>query len=159
MTPRAREHRFRRLKELGCIACWMQGLMNVYPEIHHQNMGGKAGQKRRGDEYTIPLCAWHHRGETAGDHVTNSDMRQMLGPSLARESKAFRERFGSDEQLLAKTNELIRRLDEIAGGCHDGDQTLRNVAQESVWDDLAHGSIPRRAEVRDVPTSNTPFQK
>lgn len=114
MTPRAREHRFRRLKEMGCLPCWMQGRMNVFAEIHHQNLGGKAGQKRRGDEFTVPLCPWHHRGETAGDHITKSDMRRHYGPSLACESKAFRERFGSDDALLAKTNELIAKLDEQA---------------------------------------------
>lgn len=113
MTPRAREHRFRRLKEIGCYPCWTQGLMNVYPEIHHLNLGGKAGQKRRGDAFTIPLCTWHHQGQPL-DGFTVSQTREIRGPSLKLESKAFRERFGSDDAQLAKTNELITKLDEVA---------------------------------------------
>ena len=116
MTPRAREHRFLRLKEIGCIASWLDGRMNVPAEIHHLNLGGKAGQARRGDEATIPLSPWHHRGEPLPGY-TATQMRDLFGPSLARHSKAFRERYGSDDKLLAKTNDLIRQMDDIAAGC------------------------------------------
>lgn len=115
MNPRAREHRFRRLKEMGCIASWLDGRMNVSAEIHHLNLGGKAGQARRGDEWTIPLSPWHHRGEPMPGY-TATQMREQFGPSLARSSKAFRERYGSDDKLLAKVNDLIRMTDDLAGG-------------------------------------------
>lgn len=112
MTPRAREHRFRRLMEMGCIACWKSGLMNLaHLEIHHLNLGGNAGQKRRGDEYTIPLCKWHHQADPGIYKVKY--MREHIGPSL-KQSRAFRERYGSDDELLDKTNDLIRQIDELA---------------------------------------------
>lgn len=113
MTPRAREHRFRRLKEMGCMACFEQGLPGVPGEIHHLNLGGKAGQKRRGDEFTVPLCAWHHRGEPLR-FETKTTMAMHYGPSLACSSKRFREEFGSDDELLAKVNERIRQMDDVA---------------------------------------------
>jgi hypothetical protein len=87
----------------------------VHAEIHHLNLGGRAGQKRRGDEFTIPLCTWHHRGEPF-NHFTVTRMREAFGPSLARTSKAFREAFGTDDELLAKTNDLIFQLDNLARG-------------------------------------------
>lgn len=126
MTPSAREHRYRRLKEMGCIASFIDGRLYVPPEIHHLNLGGKAGQKRRGDEYTIPLSPWHHRGVPhAGQTV--SAMRVLYGPSLALHSKAFREHYGRDEKLLAKVDDLIRQMDELANG-----HAFRSEAQESL---------------------------
>jgi hypothetical protein len=113
MTPRARERRFSRLKEMGCLAHWMDGVPNVAAEIHHQNLGGKAGQKRIGDHATVPLCCWHHRSEPF-EGFTKSQMVIAHGPSLAGQSKAFRKRYGSDEKQLAKTNDLIEQLDGIA---------------------------------------------
>ena len=113
MTPKAREHRFRRLKEMGCIASFIDGMPGVPPEIHHLNLGGKAGQKRRGDEATIPLSRWHHRGIPA-QGMTAAQMTELYGPSLAHNSRAFRARYGSDDELLAKVNDLIRMMDELA---------------------------------------------
>jgi hypothetical protein len=109
MKPREREHRFRRLKEMGCICCWMHGDMNVHPEIHHLNLGGHAGQKRRGDECTIPLCRWHHQGQPP----------EMHGPSLKRSPRVFRETYGTDDELLAKVDDLIRMIDDLSTGAGD----------------------------------------
>jgi hypothetical protein len=113
VNRKQREHRFRRLKELGCVACWLSGTPDVYPEIHHLNLGGHAGQKRRGDEFTIPLCRWHHQGQVP----------EMSGPSLKWSPKVFRERYGTDDELLAKVNDLIRQRDELAYGWLKAPQT------------------------------------
>jgi hypothetical protein len=129
MNPRAREHRFRRLKEMGCIASWLDGRMNVPAEIHHLNLGGKAGQARRGDEYTIPLSTWHHRGEPLPGY-TATQMYERFGPSLARHSREFRMHYGTDDELLERVNDLIRQLDDIASGRHEPDlltEALRSV--------------------------------
>jgi hypothetical protein len=93
---------------MGCIACWSDGGAYVLPEIHHLNLGGRAGQKRRGDEFTIPLCAWHHQGHKP----------ERFGPSLKWNSKAFRAKYGRDDDLLAKVNDLMRMMDDIATGHH-----------------------------------------
>lgn len=102
MSPDARDRRFAALRNLGCLTC--PGCGQV--EIHHLNKGGHAGQERRGDEFTIPLGKWAHRGEPRFGY-TASEMEQEFGPSLARQSKAFREKYGDDDFLLAKANRLI----------------------------------------------------
>lgn len=102
MNARARERRFSAIKEIGCIACLRFGIWRV-PEVHHLNLGGLAGHKRRGDEFTIGLCRWHHRG-------IPSYTALLTGPSLARESKAFRAQFGTDDELLVEQNKLIAQV-------------------------------------------------
>lgn len=119
MNPKAREHRFRRLKEIGCLACWMIGIPDVYPEIHHQNLGEHAGQKRLGDEFTVPLCEWHHQGHLFINH-SEADMVAARGPSLKRHPVEFRKKFGSDAEQLTKVNDLIRQRDELAFGWRKG---------------------------------------
>jgi hypothetical protein len=118
MNPKAREHRYRRLKEMGCIACsiesgglWSCGVL----EIHHLNGGGHAGQKRRGDEFTIPLCSYHHQGQPPSGESTSS-ARVLYGPSLKYHSRNFREAYGSDDELLAKVDAEIGRRDRVAMG-------------------------------------------
>jgi hypothetical protein len=101
--------------EMGCIACWKDGCPNTAAEIHHLNLGGHAGQKRRGDEFTIPLCKWHHQAHRMNG-FTSEWHYLHLGPSLAKHSREFREKYGLDDELLAKVNDLIRQTDEIAAG-------------------------------------------
>lgn len=96
------------VKSLPCIACHLDAIPQCTPtEEHHLNLGGKAGQKRLGDEYSIPLCAWHHRGDIGKRTVR--DMNWTYGPSLARASRMFREQYGGDMRLLELTNELLRK--------------------------------------------------
>lgn len=98
------------VKMLPCIACEQEGVQQPSPtEAHHLNLGGKAGQKRLGDDFQIPLCAWHHRGEPPRN-VTTSESTYTFGPSLARDSKMFRFTYGQDSQLLALTIEKLRRI-------------------------------------------------
>lgn len=94
---KAEQERFRMLLDIGCIAC--APIYNT-PEIHHL----LSGNKRRGHMFTIPLCPWHHRGYC---HMGIELMTKFWGPSLAHGSKKFRERFGTDDELLAKVNALI----------------------------------------------------
>ncbi len=98
MTSKADNARFRALHELGCIACDLRGLDYAAPDIHHLLSGGK----RRGHQFTIPLCPAHHRG------VWHSP--ELHGPSLAKTPKRFRQEFGSDESLLALTNLRLQGL-------------------------------------------------
>lgn len=76
-------------------------------QVHHLNLGGKAGQKRRGKKFSIGLCPWHHQGQPI--MATEAQTRAALGPSLAHESRAFRQEFGTDDALLAEENELIKQ--------------------------------------------------
>lgn len=105
---KAHKVRFEHLRVIGCIACRIEqarftcGLV----EVHHLNLGGKAGQVRRGHEFTIPLGEWHHRGAPLPGS-TAASMAKAFGPSLARSSRAFRERYGTDDELLAEVNRRI----------------------------------------------------
>lgn len=101
MTPTKRFQRFADIVQVGCICCRRFGLF-ADVDIHHLNANGHAGQKRRGDEFTIGLCPWHHRGI----------LPPMIpvGPSLAKEPRRFREFFGSDAELLMEENRLILEL-------------------------------------------------
>lgn len=115
MNPKAREHRFRRLKEMGCIVCFADGSPGTAAEIHHLNLGGKAGQKRRGDEYTIPLCRWHHQGQ-AMNGFSLAWHHEHLGPSLKLHSREFRKKYGDDDSILATVNRIMHTMDTLAYG-------------------------------------------
>lgn len=114
MTSAVIERRFRRIYDVGCLCCRVRGWRNEC-QAHHLNLGQHAGQPRLGDDATVGLCPWHHEGKPVGGR-TQAQCRRMLGPSMALESKAFREEFGSDADLLAKQNELIAELESCVVG-------------------------------------------
>lgn len=92
---------------MPCIACEKEKMAQPSrTEEHHLNTGGRAGQKRRGDDYSIPLCGWHHRGAISPGR-TASWMAYFFGPSLARSSKRFRDRYGTDDELLEIVNSRL----------------------------------------------------
>lgn len=98
------------VKSLPCICCKIEDVRQVQPtDEHHLNLGGKAGQKRRGDSYSVPLCAWHHQGYPP-EGMNASEATFAMGPSLARSSKRFRETYGNDDRLLEMTNESLRGI-------------------------------------------------
>lgn len=95
------------VRALPCIACEQEQVLQPSRTTeHHLNLGGKAGQKRLGDNYSVPLCEWHHQGYPPGE-ITASQATFLFGPSLARNSKMFRQTYGTDAELLAKTNERL----------------------------------------------------
>lgn len=99
MTPAVRDFAIR---EIGCIACRMDGRGYVPCEKNHLLTTGRHGNgKRRGERYTIGLCPYHHRG------IGNPAV--FGSPSLAREPRAFRARYGEDGPLLAFQNRLIEK--------------------------------------------------
>jgi hypothetical protein len=99
------------VRALPCIACTIEGLPEQCgpTEEHHLNLDGHAGQKRLGDEYSIPLGRYHHRGEPPPG-MTAVDAAIKYGPSLARQSRQFRAQYGVDSELLRRTNELLEAL-------------------------------------------------
>ncbi|PXV60678.1 Recombination enhancement, RecA-dependent nuclease [Dyella jiangningensis] len=101
------ERRFEHIKAIGCIACLMDGIRIVLPtEVHHLNQGGFHGGKRRGHDFTIGLCGWHHQGHPpfAG---TIQQAEKFFGPSYKLQKMAFRGKYGSDDALLTLQNQLI----------------------------------------------------
>lgn len=98
------------VRSLPCIACAIEGLAQPNRSTeHHLNAGGHAGQKRRGDEFSVSLCRWHHQGY-ALPGMTRDQMTYKYGPSLALDSKQFRFAYGTDDQLLALTNAKLASL-------------------------------------------------
>lgn len=113
MNPAEREWRFTHLRELGCMACCFRynagfPIPRMPIEIHHLNAGGHAGQKRLGDEFTIPLCSYHHRSAQQ-EGYTSTEMYRYYGPSLAGQSKEFRRTYGTDTELLVLINGHLSR--------------------------------------------------
>ena len=85
----------RKLNDLGCVACWLQGTPGTPPEFHHPR--GQQGMSQRADhEDAIPLCPPHHRGP-AGLKI----------PSIHGSPHAFIQTFGTEASLIALTQRLI----------------------------------------------------
>ena len=95
--------RFDALRRIGCIACRLSGVFSQ-ADIHHVLSGGR----RKGHQATIPLCPWHHRGVPPTPGYTAEDDTRLRGPSLAHGSKPFHAKFGTQQELLAKVNKMIK---------------------------------------------------
>lgn len=110
MKPRSQkatkdeQARYDSLKELPCIACHILGaeVMCGKHEIQHLTSGGR----RIGNDKTIPLGAYHHRGIILNEW-TGKEMLDYFGPSFGKSRKAFEAKFGSEEYLLELTNEML----------------------------------------------------
>jgi hypothetical protein len=84
-----KKERFTKLKNIGCIIC------GHYPEIHHLTGLAYRGKGQKADDvFTIPLCQKHH---TSGGH----------GVAIHAGKQAFEEKYGTQEELLEKTNRLL----------------------------------------------------
>jgi Recombination enhancement, RecA-dependent nuclease len=107
---RAQQARQDAARAMGCIACLMRGLRGEdqcgRTEIHHQNLGGYAGQKQLGQDQTVALGAYHHQGVLLRG-LGLADMARRFGPSLKRAPRAFRAAFGDDPELLAEQNKRL----------------------------------------------------
>src|SRR5690242_16301752 len=97
------------IREIGCLIANIRGLGFLPCEKHHLLTTGHHGNgKRRGEKATIGLNMWSHRG-LALPGWSAAKCREILGPSYALEPRQFRQRYGTDDELLAKQNELIER--------------------------------------------------
>lgn len=108
-------------RAFGCICCWINARDGIYQRApsyvtkNHCNIGGRAGAPNLGERFTYFPCAWHHLGnsvEIGGRFLTQSEMARRYGPSLAKGSKTFRATYGSDDELIALTDEQIGWSDE-----------------------------------------------
>lgn len=100
-----------RARELGCIACALNTVRGEAffggecgrPEIHHLTKSGR----QIGQNETVCLGAWHHRAILLPHAKNSNEMTMCCGPSLAKGSKPFHARYGSNEELLAYQNKLL----------------------------------------------------
>ena len=80
----------RLIDEVGCIACWIEGISNHYATIHHIDGRAKPGAHRR----VLPLCGPHH--QTGGEGVA-------IHPFKTR----WEAKYGNQYDLLAQVRKLI----------------------------------------------------
>ena len=105
---KAEDARIVACKEGRCIACIIQQEKtgnycdNDGCDYHHL----KSGNIRRGHRFGIGLCGHHHRKIPIAGYRT-TEMVCYFGPSLMDGSRAFREAYGSDDELLAMQDKLI----------------------------------------------------
>lgn len=78
-----------RVAALGCIICGAPATVHHLTGPKYRGMGQKAD-----DRNTIPLCPPHHQN---GGH----------GVAIHAGLKAFEAKFGTQDELLAKTNRLL----------------------------------------------------
>lgn len=94
--------RFAALQRIGCICCWMEGHPYIPADMHHITWAGR----RQGHEATLPLCPWHHRAVPPFGYGPQT-ARAVLGPSLAESKRAFIARYGTEEDLLERVNQMV----------------------------------------------------
>jgi hypothetical protein len=102
---------------IGCLACIanMKAGNGLRPtglacEWDHLNEGGKHGGRRLGDDASIGLCAWHHRGVLPSG-FTQTTATLAFGPSWAVSPNGFRAHYGTRESLLPEQNRLLAAYD------------------------------------------------
>lgn len=76
-------------------------------EIHHRTTGDLHGQKQLGQDETIALGAWHHRGQLMPAMPTVDRMRERFGPSLALHKRAFLDVI--DDNLGVRSTEALQQ--------------------------------------------------
>lgn len=110
-APTADEaERERRARAIGCLCCVLNleadGLATGLPDTkQHCNLGGWHGAPNRGERFTFIACTWHHQGYLLPGYTTTT-MTAAYGPSLAKGSKPFRARYGTDDELIHLTDQL-----------------------------------------------------
>lgn len=94
MASKAEREWMSRIVEIGCIACYVMGYPGTPGAVHHLLRGGR----RIGHLATICLCdPGHHQKSPTPEKISRH-------PFKARFEKAY----GTEEELLAKTRELVK---------------------------------------------------
>lgn len=93
---KADKERGDKMRDLGCIVCHHHLGVHTPPAIHH--LFGKV--KFGCHKLTIPLCGKHHQYK---DNGANPAWYSRHGDGKA----AFELAYGTENELLQKTNELI----------------------------------------------------
>ncbi len=102
------EKRFAAMHERGCVPCWLEAKLQGrkwVPEpadIHHCDQGSTVGHHMN----TYSNCPWHHRGVCKND-LPEFKMREIFGPSMAKEPCRYHSRYGSEVDLLGFQSALL----------------------------------------------------
>lgn len=102
---KAERARLDAIKEQGCVIARFLDVGWLPAEIHHLTVGGRHGAPRLGHMHTVGLNSWSHRGVPI-EGWTSDQCRERLGPSYAREPRAFRDLW-PDSRLMEMQERLI----------------------------------------------------
>lgn len=98
-------------KTTACIPCLVWARMGRMPMAHVATCCGydhsKSGNIRRGHDKGFGSCNWHHQA-LVDDGWTHAAMREHFGPSLMDGSRLFHDTYGSDDELIALQDEILR---------------------------------------------------
>ena len=73
-----------------------------------------SGGRRIGHHAAMCLCHYHHQGKRLPYvYKGYAEQSEVLGPSMAREPRRFREIYGTQESLLDFQRELLRIAAEV----------------------------------------------
>lgn len=100
---KADQARVDKFRAVGCIVTRLFHHDYADYDIHHITDCGR----RMGNAFVIPLSPWFHRGVVPYG-MTERRAYLELGPTLEKHKREFVERFGTELELLAKTNEILR---------------------------------------------------
>ncbi|HEY3434262.1 MAG TPA: Ref family recombination enhancement nuclease [Solirubrobacterales bacterium] len=112
-------------KAAVCVACVVRQMLGALPAkwvmVGHDGTGSlylglleyhhlKSGNVRRGHMFGLGLCFWHHEGNQRQppEGWTHQSLRDRYGPSLKDGARLFHETYGSDDELLALQDEILR---------------------------------------------------
>ncbi|BAQ91568.1 HNH endonuclease [uncultured Mediterranean phage uvMED] len=95
VKTKAEKERLQTIAEMPCYACFQDG-RETNAEVHH--IRSQTGLGLRPSHFaTIPLCPTHHRYGKVSVHLGK---------------KAFVERYGTEQEILEKTNREIEKCKE-----------------------------------------------
>jgi hypothetical protein len=98
VTPEEKALWSRMAREIGCVACLLDGHPNTYVSIHHIDGRTKPGCHKK----VLPLCAGHHQDGTGEDKTMIA-----VHPWVAR----FEERYGTQAELLGRVMRVLGSIE------------------------------------------------
>lgn len=105
-NSKADKTRLQLLHDMPCLCCESMRVPQPFrTEAHHivrQSYRSHGG----GDQATVPLCSFHHRG-LCEDGMTGTQMEAKYGPSMFTNKRKFQIVFGTELELLEQTNKLL----------------------------------------------------
>ncbi len=92
------------MQDAGCVPCWLESRLQARkyvpepPDIHHVEQGDHSR--------SYSNCPWHHRG-ICKNSLSESKMRGVFGPSMAKEPARYRARYGREDDLLRYQEKML----------------------------------------------------
>jgi hypothetical protein len=99
---KAEKRRVSFFQDIGCVPCYLEDHPGTPADNAHETNGGR----REGHSFTFPACPWHHRGVTP-EGMDSETATALYGPSFAVSKKSFEARYGTERELVEKTDELL----------------------------------------------------